>query len=93
MVLVALLDKESDTALLAGDDTDGLVRVVSFPLYLVSPYAFAWIVSSRKWVDWISFVVNVPCLQSNPRSGSSQPIVLKMQGKKDIPCGCRCSSG
>jgi len=30
VVLVALLDEESDTALLAGDDTDGLVPYCQF---------------------------------------------------------------
>lgn len=48
MVLVALLDEESDTAVLAGDDTDSLIHVVSSPLHLISPYAFVQIVSSRN---------------------------------------------
>jgi hypothetical protein len=62
VVLVALLDEESHTALLAGNDTDGLVETVSTK---AKYRMYEWF---RKRYSRCVYGRIVPCWQSGPHS-------------------------
>lgn len=71
MVLIALLDEKSDTALLAGEDTNGLFYSVSdWTLIVCSemPKTIASPVVSFPACCSGGFEINVPCWQPGPRS-------------------------
>lgn len=63
VVLVGLLDEKGDAALLAGDDTDGLICIVNIVFLVLIPH------SCLAQPD--ALVVAVPCWRSSPRSAHS----------------------
>jgi hypothetical protein len=83
VVLVGLLGKKSDTAVLAGDDTDSLFEYYQYRLRLFACALGAFMV-------WCPYLVGNAALVLPKLANWPQPKSPKLQ---DVPCGCTLPSG
>jgi hypothetical protein len=81
VVLVGLLGQESDTAVLAGDDTDSLFQNYQYRLLRVLVGAF---------VIWWSYLVGNTALVLPKLAKCTSPVSPQIE---NVPCGCTLPSG